>query len=439
MKRSIALLLLLIFSISFPLQVLGLTLDEERKYGRETFVEIAGSAPLFYDPFTSLYIESMRRKLESAANPPFPMVVTVIDSSEANAFATFGGYVYITTGLIGMTYKEEELAGVMAHEFAHIERRHISKRMEKQKYLNAAMFGTMLLSLLIGGAQAKGAVLTTGMGAAQALSLKYSREDEEEADKAGAEFAYKAGYGGLGTADFLKNLRATGGDKVLPQYLLTHPYHEERIIRIEATWAGRGATSRDAFFPYAATRTLIHQKVIKLGGQDFMINRYTKNPGDPVAAYGAALVYMSKGETDKALDLVRAMESPYRKELLGEMLVNAQRYDEAVSLLRDDPTSVGQYFLARAYEGQGRGEEAIDVLTGLTPYAPAFPEIYRRLGLLAGRTGQEAKGFEYLGRYYVEIGRYDAAKTNLEKAVSKYGINSPKGQELVAILDRIKF
>jgi beta-barrel assembly-enhancing protease len=440
MKRSKILLcfILVISIVSLPLKGLAITLEEERKYGRETFAEIARSAPIFYDPFTSLYIDSMRRKLESSANPPFPMVVTVIDSTEANAFATFGGYVYITTGLIGMADKEEELAGVMAHEFAHIEKRHISKRIEKQKYMNAAMLGTMLLTMLVGGAQSKGAVLTTGMASVQAMSLKYSREDEEEADKAGAEFAYKAGYGGLGTADFLKNLRSSGGDKVLPQYLLTHPYHEERIIRIEATWAGKGPTSQDPFFPYAATRTLIQQKVVKPGGQDFMINRYFKNPNDPVAAYGAALVYMSKGETDKALSLVRAMDSPYRRELLGEMLVSARRYDDAVTLLQGDASPVGQFMLARAYEGQGKGEEAIDVLTNLTPYAAAYPEIYRRIGLLSGRMGREAKGFEYLGRYYVEIGRYDVAKTNLEKAVSKYGINARESQELLAILDRIK-
>ncbi len=438
MKRSIALILVVVF-LGLPFRALGISLEEERKYGRETFVEIAGSAPLFYDPFTSMYINSMKRRIESASNPPFPMVVTVIDSTEANAFATFGGYVYITTGLIGMALKEDELAGVMAHEFAHVEKRHISKRMEKQKYLNAAMLGTMLLSMLVGGSQSKGAVLTTGMASTQALSLKYSREDEEEADKAGAEFAYKAGYSPTGTADFLKNLRAAGGDKVLPQYLLTHPYHEERIVRIESTWTGKGGSPvRDPFFPYAATRTVLQQKVVKPGIQDFMLNRYAKSPNDPVAAYGAALVSMSKGETEKALKLVRSMDSPYSKELLGELLINVQRYDEAVALLKDDPSPVARFFLARAYEGQGRGEQALDTLTDITPYATAYPDIYRRLGMLSGRMGRDAKGFEYLGRYYVEIGRYDAAKTNLEKAISKYGINSREGQELLAILDRIR-
>jgi predicted Zn-dependent protease len=438
MKRSVTAFLLVVI-VLLPFRGYGLTLEEERKYGRETFAEIARSAPLLYDPFTSLYIDNMKRRIESASNPPFPMVVTVIDSTEANAFATFGGYVYITTGLIAMAYKEEELAGVMAHEFAHIEKRHISKRIEKQKYLNAAMLGAMLLSMLVPGAQAKGAVFTTGMGAAQAMSLKYSREDEEEADKAGSEFAYKAGYGGVGIADFLKNLRSTGGDKVLPQYLLTHPYHEERIIRVEATWGGKGGPAlKDAFFPYAATRTIMQQRVVKQGVQDYLTNRHTKAPEDPVAVYGAALVSMSKGETDKALNLVRSMESPYRKELLGEMLVNAHRYDDAVALLKDDPSPVGRFFLARAYEGQGKAEDAIDVLTGLVPYAAAYPEIYRRLGMLSGRTGRDAKGFEYLGRYYVEIGRYDAAKPNLEKAIAKYGINSREAQELLAILDRIK-
>ncbi|MCX5799457.1 MAG: M48 family metalloprotease, partial [Proteobacteria bacterium] len=71
-------------------------------------------------------------------------MLTIIESQSVDAFATPGGYVYITTGLIGLCDKEEELAGVLAHEFAHIGRRHIAKRMEKQKYINVGMLASML-------------------------------------------------------------------------------------------------------------------------------------------------------------------------------------------------------------------------------------------------------------------------------------------------------
>jgi predicted Zn-dependent protease len=429
--------ILIIIAICLPLTVQGLTIEEEKKLGRETFREIAGAAPLYYDPYVSPYLNGIKERIEATAGMPFPIVLTVIDSPEANAFATYGGYVYLTTGLIAFCGKEEELAGVMAHEFAHVERRHISKRIEKQKYVNAAMIGTMLLSALVGGA-GKGAVFATGMASAQALSLKYSREDEEEADKVGTVFGEKAGYGGVGIADFLRKMRASGADTTLPQYLLTHPYAEERIQRIESLWSNRHVSVDTVFFPYLRARVSIFQHPPKTGTDEMWKNRYASDPRDPVNGYGLAVVYLSKGAADEALKILNAMDSPYKKEFLGEALVAAGKFPEAIRILQHDPAPASRYFLARAYEGQGNTEMAVNILMGLMPYSHAYPEILYRLGMVAGRTGQEGRGFEYLGRYYLETGRWDLAKSNLEKAVTKYGINSREAREILPILDHLK-
>ena len=82
-----------------------------------------------------------------------------------------GGYVYITTGLVGMCDKEEELAGVIAHECAHIKKRHIAKRMEKEKYLNIGMISTMLLAMLVGGGSTPEAIITAGLAGTQTMGL----------------------------------------------------------------------------------------------------------------------------------------------------------------------------------------------------------------------------------------------------------------------------
>ena len=114
------------FSLSF-----ALTYDEERKYGKEIYREIVQAVPVNNDPYISLGADNIKKRLEEKALLPFPVTLTIIDSETIDAFATMGGYVYITTGLIGMCDKEEELAGVIAHEFGHVKKRHISKRMEK--------------------------------------------------------------------------------------------------------------------------------------------------------------------------------------------------------------------------------------------------------------------------------------------------------------------
>ncbi len=99
---------------------------------------------------------------------------------------------------------------------------------------------------------------------------------------------------------------------------------------------------------------------------------------------------------------------------------------------------MSKMFLAKAYDGLGDVEMAAKTYRDLLPYGPVFPEIYYRIGMLTGRMGLEGMGYEYLGKYYLEIGRYDLAKTNLEKAVNRYGINSRDAQDLLKILDQLK-
>jgi beta-barrel assembly-enhancing protease len=435
-RRRIVFLLLLTFLV--PNTLSALTLSEEKKYGREVFVDIVTSTALYQDPVVDLYLEDVRRRLEIVAALPFPVALTLIQSSEANAFATIGGYVYMTSGLIAMVEKEEELAGVLAHEMAHIGKRHIAKRLEKQKYINAAMLGTMILSALIGGSAGKSAVLAAGMGAAQAVSLKYSREDEEEADRVGTATAEKAGYGGTGIAEFLKKMRLTGVEKSIPQYLLTHPYPDERIKRIEGLFTENRVTVDTSFFPYLVARAAVLQGSSKSGAQEAALARYERDPRNPVFAYGASLVFLSKGQPDVALSTIRTVTSPFKNQLLGEILFNARRFQEAIEALRDETSPVSRFFLAKSYEGAGGLDMALKTLVDLAGYGSAFPEIFYRMGMIAGRMGLEATGYEFLGRYYVQIGRNDLAKINLEKAISRYGINAPQSRELLELLDQVK-
>ena len=431
-------LVLILLLLSFPFTLFGLTLEEERKYGKEVFLEIAKSVSINDDPYISIYVNKIKDRLESNATLAFPITLTIIDSQTADAFATIGGYVFITMGLIGMCDKEEELAGVLAHEFAHVSKRHIAKRLEKEKYINVASVASLLAAILIPDAKAKGAILTMGMGSAQALSLKYSREDEDEADRVGSVIADKTGYGGLGTADFLRKLRAGGGDTVFPQYLLTHPYHEERIIKLESMWQRKRIDIDTALFPYLVARAKILHKDARGSSEDIWINKYVKDKADPVNIYAASLVYAAKGDADKSVDVITEMKSPYKNMFFGEMLVDAHRFKEAAVVLKDETYPTSRYYLAKAYEGAGDRDMAIDVLGQILRYGNVYPEIYYRYGMLLGRKGQEARGYEYLGRFYLETGKLDLARTHFEKAISRYGINSREAADLLKILDGIK-
>ena len=417
----------------------GLTVEEEKKYGKEIFHQIATSVPINNDPYISLYLQNIKKRLEEATTLPFDITLTVIQTQTINAFATVGGYIYMTTGLIAFSETEEELAGVLAHELAHITRRHIAKRVEKEKYINIGMLATMLAGIMIGGdAQAKQAVITGAQTAAQALSLKYSRDDEEDADKSGAIFADKAGYNATGVAQFLKRLRISSGEPTIPQYLLTHPYHEDRIIKIENTWSDSKTKNNTTFYPYLVVRANVLHRPPGAGSKEIWLNKYRQDSDSPFNAYGAMLAYMSDGNISESISVASSIKSPYRDLFLGEALVNGRQFPEAIEVLKYKQDPVSKMFLAKAYDGQGNVEMAAKTYRDLLPYAPVFPEIFYRLGMLTGRMGLEGMGYEYLGKYYLEIGRYELARTNLEKSVNKYGINTREAQDLLKIIDQLK-
>jgi len=430
---------LLFFSLCVSALSYGLTVEEEKKYGKEIFHQIANSVPVNTDPYISLYLHDIKKKLEEGANLPFPITLTVIQTQTVNAFATVGGYIYITTGLIAFSETEDELAGVLAHELAHITRRHVAKRVEKEKYINIGLLATMVAGILIGGdTQAKQAIIAGGQTAAYALSMKYSRDDEEDADRTGAVFADKAGYNATGIAHFLKRLRISRGDPVIPQYLLTHPYHEERIIKVENTWSDSTTRNNTAFYPYLVVRANVLHRPLGAGSKEIWLNKYMQNEDSPFNAYGAMLAVMSAGNTSESVKIASAIKSPYRDLFMGEALVHGRQFSEAAEVLKYKQDPISKIFLAQAYVGNGNIEMAAKTYRDLLPYGQVYPEIYYRLGMLTGRMGLEGMGHEYLGKYYLEIGRYELAKTNLEKSINKYGINSKEAQELLNILEQLK-
>lgn len=439
MKRKGAIVFVAIFFFFSSTLSLAVTPQEEQTQGKEINKEIRRSVPVNNDPYISLHIQTIKKRLEDAGTLPFPITLTVMDSTAADAFTTMGGHVYISTGLIELCEKEEELAGVIAHELGHVKKRHVVKQMEKQKYLNIGALTTMLLALAVGGStQAGGAIMATGMAGTQAMSLKYSREDEEEADREGSEIADKAGYGGLGSADFLKRLRPAGTDKLLPQYLLTHPYHDERIIALEKMWPQNRVTVDGSFFPYIVVRAQILHKSRLAGTDDMTVSRYEKDTKNPVNNYAACLIYSLKGNNEAAIRTARENTSPYRNIFLAEMYLNARRFQEAVYVLSRETGPFARFFLGKAYEGLGQQEMAISCFNQLLPHAKDFPEVYYRLGMLSGKAGQEGRGYEFLGRFYMQTGNFLLAKINLEKAITRYGINSREAREVMQLLDSVK-
>jgi predicted Zn-dependent protease len=167
----------------------------------------------------------------------------LVDSKEVNAFATPGGYVYVHKGLVDlMGYDESMLAGIIAHELGHAKDRHVAKAYEKQMQ---GSIGVGLLGTLFGGRGEEGKVFNAVVQNAGGLMfLKYGRDQEEWADRAGVTLAYGAGYDAYGLARSLQALEALYGSSAkIPNMFENHPPNASRIsrtIQIGKETAGRG-------------------------------------------------------------------------------------------------------------------------------------------------------------------------------------------------------
>lgn len=229
----------------------------------ETMDSIIRANPADYpilDPATNAaayqYINSMFQAIlqsdEFEHKRDFDWEITIInDASVLNAFAVPGGKLYFYTGLIKYVDNAATLAGVLGHEMAHADRRHSTQQMTKA-------FGVeILLSILIGDDKSE-LVTMAGNLAAGLAELKFSREDEYEADEYSVKYLSDTDYNPVGIKSFFEKLRAEGQTAATFEFLSTHPDDENRITNINAVWQSIGSPSGyDYTQEYAAFKSLL--------------------------------------------------------------------------------------------------------------------------------------------------------------------------------------
>jgi Zn-dependent protease with chaperone function len=218
------------------------SVEQDIEIGRESAAQAERELPLLRERFVDAEMERLLREL--AANAPgarYPYQVKVVDASDVNAFALPGGPLYVNRGLIEAARSRGELAGVMAHEIAHIALRHGTHQASKA-YLSQAGLG--VLGGLIGrGGPSRVFDVVGGLGL-NALFLKYSRDAERDADLVGARMLARAGLDPMDMARFFDVLqRQRGGDPGrLEQFLSSHPAPADRAARIRAEAERLGST-----------------------------------------------------------------------------------------------------------------------------------------------------------------------------------------------------
>jgi beta-barrel assembly-enhancing protease len=210
------------------------SLEKEIRLGKEYAQQIEQSAKLVQDPVVNEYVNRIGQNLVRNSDAKVPFTIKVIDSDEINAFALPGGFFYVNSGLILAADEEAELAGVMAHEIAHVAARHGMRQMTRSQWAN---FATIPL-IFVGGGLGYGIYQAAGL-AVPLTFAKFSRGFETEADYLGMQYTYATGYDPSASISFFEKIQAKEKKKpgTLAKAFASHPQTPDRISELQKEMA----------------------------------------------------------------------------------------------------------------------------------------------------------------------------------------------------------
>jgi predicted Zn-dependent protease len=347
---------------------------KQAEYGALTLAQLRHEGYVLDDPLLGGWLDAVGQRLGGASDKPQqPFTFFMLRDRQINAFATLGGYVAINAGLILAADREDEVAGVLSHEIAHVTQQHVLRGAERAQRdsipIMLAMLGAIIAAQKSGGnssGNATEAAVIGGMGLLQQRQIDYTRDNEAEADRVGIRAMARGGYDPEGMADFFEKLqsvvRINQGDERsrTPGYLQTHPITLTRISE-----ARERAASLEKAAPIASMR-VSNNPLLPAGMQI-----------EPASAH-------ARGGTGDFL---------WARERLRVLSANtpAQAIREYQQMQQKQPLDNAQrYGLAFAQQQAGQDAEALRGMTAVQASHPDSLWLQVSLGVAEARSGHAA-------------------------------------------------
>ncbi|MCP4007387.1 MAG: M48 family metalloprotease [bacterium] len=351
-----------------------MSLEKEIELTAEIHTKIRSQARFISDPIVLDFVYELAEELVSVTDPqPFVYRYSVIDDDTLNAFTIGGGYVYINSEVIAQAGDISELAGVLAHEIAHVRERHVARRSEGQGLATLITLASVAAVALAGGDPS---LLAIGQGINVSLQLKNTRKHEAEADREGIGYMVATGYHPDGMSRFFQRILATypSRDEEIPAYLYSHPDVKERIaaarVEIDRIGAPRNLQRRDERLP------AIQSRLAKIS---------------TIVAGGSGLQARAKFDRSLTDPLLREAHQAREAE---DFESAAKLLEQASSLSPEDPRVAIEQ--GQVLEALNRLEEARTALERAFRIDPNVPLVQERLGVLHQRLGNRSRAVFFL-------------------------------------------
>ncbi len=399
-----------------------LSKSEEARIGRAIMRSLRASGQLVEDPQVNEYINEIGHRIAAHTNDgDYSFTFFVVDDPNINAFAMPGGYIGVHTGLLDATRSEQELAGVLAHEIAHVTQRHIARAVhanQRQSILSTAiMLGAILAGAAGAGSDAMQGAIAVAQGTAAQQQINFTRSNEYEADRVGIAALADAGFDPNGMASFFEVIsRDTRPHEYrLPEFLRTHPVTSARIA--EARGRAREYTTAPT---EDSTGYGLARARLRVASQDSaeravaLYERHSYERQSDVERYGRAIAYLRAGRNNEANRIFEELANKDPKVIayhiglaqsqmaLDQIDTARSTFDRARSLFpRNVPLTV---HYAEALLQLGEPAPAHRMLLDLLNNVPPTPEQVRLIARAAIEEGNVAEAHYYMAEYNFMIG-----------------------------------
>lgn len=434
-----------------------LSLEKERQLGAAYMMFLRGSAPIADDPVLNDYIADLGyRLLRQADRLDQPFRFFLVNNPEINAFAFFGGYVGLHTGLFLYTDNESQLASVVAHEIAHVTQRHLARMMAEQERNTpltiAGVLGSIALAVVAPGAGMAG--MSAAMAAGQQASINFTRQHEQEADRIGMRMLTSAGFDPWGMPDFFAKMAAQFRfASKPPPMLLTHPLPDSRITdsRNRAADFQRQGARNEPLFQLARARV-----VVRFGTADVpaLAKRLGEQLGRGERPYGEASAYayaLALTDAKRYADarkvlaplLQSAPDNPFYLDTLADIAVASGDHAEAEKRLQAAAAArpnnaVITLNLANLWMAAGRYQQAADLLEQYRQQQPEDTLVPGMLETCYGKLGQDARMYQARAERLALVGNFPLAIEALQSAHRLYRDNEVEQMRIEARIGQFR-
>jgi predicted Zn-dependent protease len=394
-----------------------LSKSEEARIGRAIMRSIRASGKLVEDPLITEYINEVGHRLSAQVNEgDHEFTFFVVDDPNINAFALPGGFVGVHTGLLQATRSEDELAGVLAHEIAHVTQRHIARAVhanQRQSILSTAiMLGAILAGAAGAGADAMQGAIAVAQGTAAQQQINFTRGNEYEADRVGIAALADAGFNPQGMASFFEVISSNTRpiESRVPEFLRTHPVSSARIA--EARGRARDypdvATEDSSNYGLARARLMVAAQRTAEGAVELFEQEVYESQSD-AERYGRAVAYMRAGRHNEANRIFEELTNkdqtviPYhiglaQSQLALERIDDARAtFEHARELFPRNVPLIVHY--AEALLQLDDAKFAHNILLDLLNNVPPTPEQVRLIARAAIDAGDVAEAHYYMAEY----------------------------------------